>query len=46
MSDRPVAFSPTVFQYIRAIGLRETPELAALRDETAQMPNETWATTP
>ena len=46
MSDRPVAFSPTVFQYILAIGLRETPELAALRDETAQMPNETWATTP
>lgn len=46
MSASNSAFSPVVLQYIRTVGLRETPELAGLREETSRMPNADWATTP
>jgi predicted O-methyltransferase YrrM len=46
MSPSDSAFSPVILQYVRTIGLHETPELAGLREETSRMPNADWATTP
>lgn len=46
MSPSESAFSPVVLQYIRTVGLRESQELAGLREETSRMPNADWATTP
>lgn len=35
-----------VLNYLRSYGVHETPDQVRLREETAQMPNGHWASTP